>query len=152
MFDINKTIMRCLVKNIAMFGLGIYIYAGEDLPVGYEMTKEEAENVVVNFGKYKGKKLKEVKEIKPSYLEFILGYEKASESLKNACSMLVGDREDLTTEIIKIREEVERLIIEKEVEREDIINAYKKINPDIKELSDLSKAQLEQIKKRLEEK
>ena len=32
MFDINKTIMRCLVKNIAMFGLGLYIFAGEDLP------------------------------------------------------------------------------------------------------------------------
>lgn len=32
MFDINKTIMRCLTKNLAMFGLGIYIYAGEDLP------------------------------------------------------------------------------------------------------------------------
>tara|TARA_R110001599_G_scaffold329477_1_gene543508 strand:- start:257 stop:922 length:666 start_codon:yes stop_codon:yes gene_type:complete len=32
MFDINKTIMRCLVKNLAMFGLGHYIYAGEDLP------------------------------------------------------------------------------------------------------------------------
>ena len=32
MFDINKTIMRCLVKNFAMFGLGLYIYAGEDLP------------------------------------------------------------------------------------------------------------------------
>jgi len=31
-FDINKTIMRCLVKNLAMFGLGHYIYAGEDLP------------------------------------------------------------------------------------------------------------------------
>jgi len=31
-FDINKTMMRCLVKNLAMFGLGIYIYAGEDLP------------------------------------------------------------------------------------------------------------------------
>jgi len=38
MFDINTTIMRCLVKNLAMFGLGLYIYAGEDLPV------EEAEN------------------------------------------------------------------------------------------------------------
>lgn len=24
--------MRCLVKNLAMFGLGLYIYAGEDLP------------------------------------------------------------------------------------------------------------------------
>lgn len=32
MFDINKTLMRCLVKNLAMFGLGLYVYAGEDLP------------------------------------------------------------------------------------------------------------------------
>ena len=32
MFDINKAIMRCLVKNLAMFGLGLYIYSGEDLP------------------------------------------------------------------------------------------------------------------------
>lgn len=39
MFDINKTIMRCLTKNLAMFGLGLYIYAGEDLP---ETEKEEA--------------------------------------------------------------------------------------------------------------
>ena len=31
-FDINKTLMRCLVKNLAMFGMGIYIYAGEDMP------------------------------------------------------------------------------------------------------------------------
>ena len=33
MMDINKAIMRCLVKNLAMFGMGLYIYAGEDLPV-----------------------------------------------------------------------------------------------------------------------
>ena len=32
MFDVNKAIMRCLVKNLAMFGLGLYVYAGEDLP------------------------------------------------------------------------------------------------------------------------
>lgn len=36
MFDVNKTIMRCLVKAIAMHGLGLYIYAGEDLPEGEE--------------------------------------------------------------------------------------------------------------------
>jgi hypothetical protein len=47
-FDINKTIMRCLVKNLAMFGLGIYIYAGEDLPEGETTaTKVEATKKVV---------------------------------------------------------------------------------------------------------
>ena len=39
MYDINTAIMRCLVKNLAMFGLGLYIYAGEDLPE--EEAKEE---------------------------------------------------------------------------------------------------------------
>ena len=31
MFDINKTIMRCLTKNLGMFGLGLRIYNGEDI-------------------------------------------------------------------------------------------------------------------------
>ena len=31
MMDINKTIMRCLTKNLAMFGLGLSLYAGCDL-------------------------------------------------------------------------------------------------------------------------
>ena len=39
MFDVNKTIMRCLVKNLAMFGLGLYIYSGEDLPEVDEEAK-----------------------------------------------------------------------------------------------------------------
>jgi hypothetical protein len=47
-FDINKTIMRCLVKNLAMFGLGIYIYSGEDLP--------EAEAAAVAAKKQEAKK------------------------------------------------------------------------------------------------
>lgn len=38
-FDINKAVMRCLTKNLAMFGLGAYIYAGEDLPESE--TKQE---------------------------------------------------------------------------------------------------------------
>tara|TARA_R110000796_G_scaffold51680_9_gene121963 strand:- start:2046 stop:2705 length:660 start_codon:yes stop_codon:yes gene_type:complete len=41
MFDINKTIMRCLVKNLAMFGMGVYIYAGEDMPMVEAETKKE---------------------------------------------------------------------------------------------------------------
>lgn len=31
-FDINASIQRALVKAIALHGLGLYIYAGEDLP------------------------------------------------------------------------------------------------------------------------
>lgn len=38
MTEVNKTIMRCLTKNLAMYGLGLYIYAGEDLP---ECEEEE---------------------------------------------------------------------------------------------------------------
>ena len=33
-FDINTSIQRCLVKAIALHGLGLYVYAGEDLPHG----------------------------------------------------------------------------------------------------------------------
>ena len=43
MFDINKTIMRCLVKNLAMFGLGLYVYAGEDIPCD-ETTQTDSTN------------------------------------------------------------------------------------------------------------
>jgi hypothetical protein len=39
-FAINKAMMRCLVKAIACHGLGLYIYAGEDLPSN-DMTLEE---------------------------------------------------------------------------------------------------------------
>ena len=41
MFDVNKAIMRCLVKNLAMFGLGLYVYAGEDLPNDETMPVEK---------------------------------------------------------------------------------------------------------------
>lgn len=33
-FAVNTAMQRCMVKAIAMHGLGLYIYAGEDLPPG----------------------------------------------------------------------------------------------------------------------
>jgi len=41
--DISNTLMRCLCKCAAMFGLGLYIYAGEDAP---ESVKEEAQKAL----------------------------------------------------------------------------------------------------------
>ena len=49
-FDINKTLMRCLVKNLAMFGLGLYIYAGEDLPESEAEQLKEPKIVTLEVG------------------------------------------------------------------------------------------------------
>ena len=51
MFDINKTLMRCLVKNLAMFGMGIYIYAGEDLPDTEVVVAPKTQPSAVNLKK-----------------------------------------------------------------------------------------------------
>lgn len=40
-FDVNKTIQRSLTKAVARHGLGLYVYAGEDLP---EETKEDVDS------------------------------------------------------------------------------------------------------------
>lgn len=40
--QVNKNMMRCLTKAISCHGLGLYIYAGEDMPVdaSYEPTED----------------------------------------------------------------------------------------------------------------
>lgn len=85
MFDINKAIMRCLVKNLAVFGLGLYIYAGEDLPemddVDDETKRAEIKKLIQETGtdtikfllamskKYK-KELKSVDEMQGKELDY----------------------------------------------------------------------------------
>ena len=43
MFDINKTLMRCLVKNCAMFGLGLSLFVGEDVWTDDDVPEEVEE-------------------------------------------------------------------------------------------------------------
>jgi hypothetical protein len=45
-FDINTSIQRCLVKAIALHGLGLYLYSGEDLPLASDEPKTEDKPVV----------------------------------------------------------------------------------------------------------
>ena len=59
MFDINTTIMRCLTKNLAMFGLGHYIYAGEDLPKNMK-SEEDKEAEKKALEEKQSKLLKEI--------------------------------------------------------------------------------------------
>lgn len=90
MFDINKTIMRCLTKNIAIFGLGIRLYQKEDLPalayenalVEMEKAKTETELIGIwnsnsgfrcesEFSQAFAKKRKELAEYKEAVLTFV---------------------------------------------------------------------------------
>ena len=43
-FDVNSAMMRCLVKGIAAHGLGLYIYAGEDLPEEEKQAQQNQNN------------------------------------------------------------------------------------------------------------
>lgn len=47
-FDVNKAIQRSLTKAVARHGLGLYIYAGEDLPEDpkFEELKAEISNLL----------------------------------------------------------------------------------------------------------
>lgn len=53
MFNINTAVMRCLVKNLGMFGLGLYIYRGEDLPTAIPTHLDC--NELITIGGSKGK-------------------------------------------------------------------------------------------------
>ena len=44
-FDVNKAIQRSLTKALARHGLGLYIYAGEDLPDGEEEPKIDSKTI-----------------------------------------------------------------------------------------------------------
>ena len=117
MFDINTAVMRCLTKNIAMFGLGLYIYAGEDLPEGEEEKQPQQQankkpapapapapkkesgqennagggDIVVNFGKYTGKTVREIYEEDPDYVKWLA--EKAQkDDIKQAAKEMIDTK------------------------------------------------------------
>lgn len=78
MFDINKTLMRCLVKNVAMFGLGLKIYQGEEVK---EEAKEELKQAEENN---KPINEKQIATLKKQAEELGFNEEKLSKGLQNS--------------------------------------------------------------------
>lgn len=78
MFDINTAIMRCLTKNLAMFGLGHFIYVGEDLPK--ETLRNEEDDVLEIV------KTIEVEDNLNDYYRSLPSYLKASKKVIDAFS------------------------------------------------------------------
>lgn len=147
MFDINKTIMRCLVKNIAMFGLGLYIYSGEDLPEGYEVPKEEAMNVVLDFGKYQGRKLVDVIKNDEGYKNYLLNNSK--EYIKSCIEVITGEKritDSEQDERIKLLVKIQDLERTKNIDHSKALAHYK-----VESDSDMTLEQLRDYKVRLGE-
>lgn len=83
MCDINKAIMRCLVKNLSMFGLGLYIYRGEDLPDGESQSQNTAQAQYAQQAQYANKPIekapaqpaqapvKDTRPVTPQMVDFI---------------------------------------------------------------------------------
>jgi hypothetical protein len=118
MFDINKTIMRCLVKNLAMFGLGLALYSGEDLPEE-ELTEEIAKEFIFEKGKYTGKSIMDLfngDEKEKGYLQWWLDNGK-DEKIKAMITILTGMK---PTEIPP--EEEQKEILNKMVELDKLLN------------------------------
>ena len=133
MFDINKTLMRCLVKNIAMFGLGLSLYTGEDLPEA-EVTQEEADKYTLTFGQYKGKTIKEINEEKPNYITWLLGNTK-DERLLRIIELATGKvipSEEEQKEMLNKVVELDELLKLTKTDREKFYQHYKvKSNADM---------------------
>ena len=55
--DINTSIQRCLAKAIALHGLGLYIFAGEDLPEPDALNSEQRSKLLGIVKKLKSKSL-----------------------------------------------------------------------------------------------
>lgn len=148
MFDINKTIMRCLVKNIAMFGLGIYIYAGEDLPEGYEISKEEAEKIIVSYGKYAGKTLGEIAKEDNKYLMWMVSQENTKQSLKEAISKVLSlPSEEESKQRLELLNSINNLVLDTDTDIDELKNYFK-----VQSLNELTIAQLTKCKAILEKK
>lgn len=73
---ISDAIMRCMTKAIAMHGLGLYIYAGEDLPE--DTTRQEPAN---DEGPVKADRLQELQEIAADMLQ-LAGEDRGMEAVR----------------------------------------------------------------------
>tara|TARA_Y100001963_G_scaffold143924_1_gene215403 strand:+ start:172 stop:750 length:579 start_codon:yes stop_codon:yes gene_type:complete len=67
-FQINTSLQRALAKAIALHGLGLYIFAGEDLPEPDALTQAEEDNLY-DFAKPLGKKFVDDLKVKVKNME-----------------------------------------------------------------------------------
>ncbi len=82
-FQINTSLQRALAKCIALHGLGLYIFAGEDLPEPDALTPDEAK-YLYELAKPLGKKFVDDLKNKATNMELhVNNYEAVIEKIQN---------------------------------------------------------------------
>ncbi|MGH0945151.1 DUF1071 domain-containing protein [Bacillus mycoides] len=100
-FDINTSIQHCLVKAIALHGLGLYIYAGEDLP---EIQEDPISSQQVGAIKLNIKKLATLRKVDEDTIKGHLSITETTELTKTQADEVI---KKLTKWVKKAEKETE---------------------------------------------
>ena len=100
---ISDNKMRCLTKCISMFGLGHYIYAGEDLPSEEKASKPKPKKKQPSKAVIKGDKKKSLRDESLDIIKRLITHDAFNEDAKATINSFVSSINDSTddSEIIK---------------------------------------------------
>lgn len=118
--DANKAIQRCITKAVARFGLGLYVYAGEDLPSSVEYSDP----------------------IQAQPAQSVKPIEKATAQAVQPAQAPVKDTRPVTAQIVDF---LKKTLEEHQVTPEFIFNKYK-----VSKLEDLQVYQAKHIRKNID--
>ena len=116
--------------GIAGFGIDVSVASAEEVQnaiQNQEITKEEADNYKLTFGKFKDKTLKEVQEEKPDYIKWLLGSTKDERMIKliELATGITLPNEEEQKEILTKMVELQNLLNQTNTNRENFYNHYK---------------------------
>ena len=152
---INKTsyIENCETSAVgralgmAGFGIDVSVASAEEVQNAInnqEPTKEEADTYKLDFGKHKGKTLKEIYEEDENYIDWLLGNsnnERLHKLIALALDIKLPDLEE-QQERLQLIEEIQGLSILKSIDLEEVKTKFK--------VDDLTKMTTQQMKKCIE--
>lgn len=149
---INKTsyIENCetsaVGRALGMCGIGIDVSVAsaeevQNAIANQTVTQEEADAYKLDFGKFNGKTIKEVMEIKPEYIEWLMSNTQNERILKiiELTTGLVVPSEEEQTKTLELMTKIKSLSIQKMVEPETICEKF-----GVEDIKDLT---IEQMKK-----
>jgi len=131
--------------GIAGFGIDVSVASAEEVQnaiQNQEITKEEADNYKITFGKYAGKTIKEIQEINPDYIDWLINNSKDERIIK-IIELVTGSNkpsEEELNERIKLLGKFNQLIITKDVDRDTVYQHYR-----VKDNTQMTNEQLKEI-------